>query len=414
MNKEKINLIILGLTAIFFLMNLFMSSQILIVLIFTMLMAYITFNKINSKKLSIILMVSFILTTIFTIIIYNKNVFRFEDSIRHIVQVLILHNFKNSVNFSDMCQIAGSLHFGFLVYNYIILRLFGSLFALYMTNVFIVKVSIIIFYEHVKKRFNEKIAEYVFLACALSSYYLVFSTDVLKEPLVIFLTILIIQQYDKFLDNKYFFISILFLIVFLTMTRIYAGVSVAAGLFIDFIIVKFNEKNKITKDKEKNIIKPLIIGLILTIILILTEPIYGKYIIFGINFLKKADLTLQVVLKSLLSMFFSPLIINYNKMSYVYKPLLIDSTIFLILSPCFLAFIIALIKEKNIREKVMIYIVPIILYVLVMAIEYAASFPRQRSGVYSFLILIYAIGFDVLRNWWIKLRKEPKYNKNIL
>ena len=72
----------------------------------------------------------------------------------------------------------------------------------------------------------------------MSMQLFVFTTHLLKDSLILFLSMTSLYIYEKYIEDKknIYIIALIIFLSFLIMTRIYSGVGLSLGILIDYLV----------------------------------------------------------------------------------------------------------------------------------------------------------------------------------
>ncbi|WP_195837990.1 glycosyltransferase family 39 protein [Tissierella pigra] len=313
---------------------------------------------------------------------YSNNIINFPDTLGYL-SVLNKMIISNSISFKHVSNYAGSLQVGYHYLNYFTYKIFNSGFSLYLINIFMYILSILFYHTHLRKRFNNSIATISTVVLTVSMYLTIFTSDILKDSLVLFLSMLSLHIYDKFIDVKKRRLIFFLIIVLgsLTTTRIYSGVGFAVGILVDFFILQ----------NKKLSIKKLFFFITLIIGLVLISPLKAHFDM-GLRFISRINMSSSFVINiisSTITFFLSPLFWNMTTEISVYTPIILDSMFFLIFSPLLLIYLYKFFRYKEYRERMYLYLIPILIHIIALGVEYGKTAIRQKIAVYPFLVLLY-------------------------
>lgn len=328
------------------------------------------------------MVLNFVFSFLYSYYMYNNSIINFPDTFGYLS---ILSKMLNSSNntLTNVMSYAGSLHIGYEYLNYFVFKIFKSEFSLYLVNILMSKISIIFFYYHLRKRYKRNITILTTILLLMSMQLFVFTTHLLKDSLVLFLSMTSLYIYEKYIEDKknIYIIALIIFLSFLIMTRIYSGVGLSLGILIDYLVSNNKRFGKIK----------VFCFILLIIALIIISPL-NAHINMGIKFLSSINLSigfLTKILKSIISFFLSPFFWNMTKELTIYTPIILDSMFFLICSPLILISLYKFIKNKNYRKIMYIYFIPIVLHIFALGTQYGTGAIRQRIAVYPFIVFLY-------------------------
>lgn len=337
-------------------------------------------------------------TSILFILFENSSIYMFSDSYDYINNLNTLMR-MNTYNFQEIVNVAGTLHIGFYYIYMLVYELFGNQLAIHMVNTLMIVLSGILFYDVFRERFSEKIAYITFILYNLSANMFLFGSLILKDPIVVFLMALSLYFY---VIKKNVFLSIIVGILLVTV-RIYSGFGIISAIIIDYILVtSISKKQRIISSLSLLIVSLISIGL----------PQIRGYFTRAIDFLLGASIveTIQIVPLTLFKFFFSPLPWNILDSGDIYRFLIIDSIIALLLIYGLILFIVKWFKLKDLRAKYYLFLVPIFFHAIALGIQYDGDSTRQRSGIVIFLILTLVLGLY----YKAKNKKGAKFEKKYI
>ena len=361
------------------------------IVLFTTLFVLIVYLSDMGLLLKYFISLNFIFSLLYAYYMYSNYIINFLDTLGYLSDLNRMLNSNNN-SLRNVINYAGSLHIGYQYLNYFIFKIFKSEFSLYLVNIIMSKLSIILFYYHLKKRYKRNIAVLTSILLIMSMHLFIFTTNLLKDSLVLFFAMLSLYKYEKYIDNKkiLYLISLTIILSFLTMTRIYAGVGIALGILIDYLVA-----NNIKIGKTR-----VFCFIIIIITLIIVSPL-NAYISMGIKFLGNIKLSGSFIIKMLkatISFFLSPVFWNMTKEITIYTPIILDSIFFLIYSPLIFILLLKLIINKNYRKIMCIYYIPILVHILALGIQYETGAIRQKIAVYPFIVFLYVFELKQIGN----------------
>lgn len=333
---------------------------------------------------------SIIIRFVYSYKIFETETYLFPDSKYYVSTLLLMNNLK-TLTFDSIVGTAGTVHIGYNLLSFATYKIFGSIYSLYLINILMFEISVILFHEHLIERFNIKIANSIAFLMTVSMNLFIFTSNILKDSMVMVLTILSLHIYDQYKKKKrkMLIVSLIFVIALLVMTRIYAGVGILSGIILDYIM-----NNSASYEEKKRIIKKLII---ISILLLAGFIIFNdnQYYTMSMGYIQNVNFSFNTVINMgiyLLSFLFSPLPWNMLNEITVYTPIVLDSIFMIIFSPLFILFLYKLLKNKQMMKKFYIYIVPIIFHIFALSTSLETGAIRQRIGVFPFLLLMYISG----------------------
>lgn len=395
--NKKINCIcILGFSCVIFifaLMRLLGINDLASLYIFSAFFLFIIYKSKLPLWLKFFLIMTYIIRVLYSFYNFDNNIVKFPDTI-HYINIIQEMNQFDKITFENITNITGTLHIGYNIVSYFSFKIFGTIYSLYLLNILMFCSSVVLFHEHLVTRFGNKIADGAITLMILSMNMFIFTSNILKDSLVLFLTIFCITLYDRFKTDKKFtvlgFTALCSML--LVMTRIYAGFGVIAGIILDYV---FCYKNKNTNKRVK---LTFIIMILFCGGFMATNG--NQYYIMAVNYIKKIGISLLIIKNITLyaiSMLFSPLPWNMTNEITVYTPTIIDSTFFITFSPVIIMFIFKIYKSKFLRSKFLLYSMPILFHIIALGSSYQTGAIRQRIAVLPFFILTYIIGIYELK-----------------
>lgn len=328
-----------------------------------------------------LILLQFLIKSIYSYNLYTTIVSPFPDTFKYLSGLEVMQ--QSSLDIEYVSGIAQSLQFGYYYLIFGIYKLFNTIYALYLVNIFLFSISAILYFEIIKKDFSLLIAKCSTVALLLSSNMLLFTSNILKDALVVFLIMTCFYIYKVKKNRKFTFICVLLLFT----VRIYAGASVAVAILLDYFVYNWTKHSF----KKKFISVSL---LTLTIFVSSRVPIVGMY--FGIiksffTEISLVDLLLNPFV-AIAKMFFAPLPWNLLMNPNVYLITIFDSIVFTLFSFSIVIFIVKMFKFKELRRKMFFYLIPIYMHALALGLKYGGDSTRQRMGVLGFIILVYVVG----------------------
>ncbi|MEK5109894.1 hypothetical protein MHI57_24845 [Cytobacillus sp. FSL K6-0129] len=355
-----------------------------IILMFTV--AFIILSRLLSIPIPLNLFLTSLLLVKSVVLLYlyqSGNAMVFPDS-HHYLSVLNSIKSSGDISIANVQSISGTLHVGYYYFAYLIESFTGSIYALLIANTFLISVSLLLFYKVITMDFTRRIALYTTIIGAISMNMFLFGSFILKDALVVFLLTLSLYIYKT---KKNGLIFALIISMLLSSVRIYSGVAIIAAIIVDKLI---NKKNKIKKRS-----KIIFLTLMLIMYFVLTKiPFTNRYITSIQNFYQDYSIV-DIILSfpgTFLKFYFSPLPWNLISETSFYTWLIADSALFLLLSIGLALFVLKWFKYKELRNRFWIYLIPIIVHVVPLSLEYGGASDRQRLGVFSILILTLILG----------------------
>lgn len=397
-NNAFIIILIIACISLYFFMRLYSKNEgynIVFLSLFFLTTMGLFSVFLHKKKVPILILflinMTFILRIIYAYDIYSSIVSPFPDSFDYIIMldkaILI-----SKYDFSTISHLAGSLHFGYLYLMIITYKIFNNYFALYLINIMLFNLSCILLYKIIYLDFGKKIAMISTLLGILSMNMLLFTSNILKDSLVLFLALTSLYLYKRFIADsigiKRIVLLLLIIIVLMVLlfTRIYTAVAFFLAMLIDYYV---NHSKKNLKGKLK-----YIFILLLLIFAIMNSSILSLYYVNILHYAKSFSY-FNYLLKlpiGIVKIILSPLPWNLltNKSHYI---ILTTDSIFLLLFNFYIIFFLKkVIQYKELRNKMYIYIIPILVHSATFGLAYEGNSTRQRIAVFFFIITMYVIG----------------------
>jgi hypothetical protein len=359
-------------------------SELTILFIFSVLLLSILLKLNTPNNLLFItycmfLIKGFLLTYIFQ---YEDYLF-FPDSNHYVNSVNNMMHISN-LSFNTVSGVAGSLQVGYYYFAYFIFSIFKTNYSLLVANTFLLSISLILFYKIILIDFGKKIAFYSTIIGIFSSNLFLFGSFILKDSLVIFLTIVSIYLYKK---NQRFIIFAFLCVILLGTVRMYAGFGLGLALLINIYINKRKNLNLGFKVVFLIVASLVSIGFtkisIINNYLELSQRYFSQYSIVDL---------ITVIPISIIKFYLAPFPWNLISSPSVYTFLIIDSIIAILCSFMIIIFIYKFIKYRELRVKMNLYLIPLVVHAIVLGVEYGGDSTRQRMGIFFFLILTYTVG----------------------
>lgn len=389
-----ISLLLLPLTIIFYYLSLLelSTANTLFLTFFLILMSFFVY-LVGIKRQPVplplisLIVISFILKSYYAYNTYSTVLSPFPDSFGYLDNLRKLTSFDSSylLDFGFMEMTVGTSQFFYYYVLYFMDFLFDNTFSFYLLNILLGSIALTLLYLIVHKDFGEKIAITTSIVATLSMTLSIFTSNILKDSLVLFLTMLIYYLYK--VSDKRHLILIAVLIGCLTSTRIYAGLSVLAAIGIDMLLNKYSFKKKISKIVAVSI-------LLLFIFVAFNFSFLSRYMSLGERFISGYSIIdiVTIIPSTIFSFIFEPYpwgVFAGNHTIYSYMQ--IDSALALMFSFSLIMFLYKFLKSKELRAKMYFYIFPIIIHSVALGIAYGGGL-RQKIGAFSFIILIYIVG----------------------
>ncbi|HBW13310.1 MAG TPA: hypothetical protein DEF30_05780 [Proteiniclasticum sp.] len=345
--------------------------------------------------IKLLLILSILFRFIYAYKIFGMETYLFPDS-KYYVSTLIWINDLETLTFDSIAGAAGTVHIGYNLLSFVTYRIFGSLYSLFAVNILMFAISVILFHEHLTKRFNIKIANSIAFLMTVSMNLFIFTSHILKDSMVMMLTVLSLHIYDKYKEkkSKMLIVSLIFVISLLVTTRIYAGFGILAGIVLDYIL-----NNSSSYEEKKRVFKKLMVVSIALLagFIILND---NQYYTMSMRYIRNVNFSFNTIAAMgvyLLSFLFSPLPWNMLNDVTVYTPIVLDSIFMIIFSPLFILFLYKLLRNKLMMKKFYIYIIPTVFHIFALSTSLETGAIRQRIGVFPFLLLMYMSGIFLKR-----------------
>ncbi|KHF27391.1 hypothetical protein CM49_06660 [Paenibacillus sp. P1XP2] len=367
--------------------------QIITPLIFIVIFALIIQKFKIELRLKIFAFIVFCSKMILILVYSMKNdIILFPDSFNYILN---LNNIINSNNYSmsNLSSIAGTLHIGHYYYMLLPYLTFHTPISIIYTNTLISSFSLLLFYRVFEVDFGRKVSLFTFIFCSFSLNILLFGAAILKDPLVLFLCSLIIYMVK--VRKSPLFIPVLLSVILITI-RIYTGFSLLFAIIFEAFFINGKGTNKAVRFISFISIFVIISG-------VMSLPIASNYLDLSLgyssNLLNQGTVISGII--ALFKFYFTPLPWNMVSNFNVYSILLFDTVAFMLLSFSLILFVIKMIRDKTLRGKFTIYIIPILIHALVLGYQYDGDSTRQRIGIFVYLIVTLGIG--------LLYKTRPKY-----
>jgi len=390
-NKKYLNLSLyffLGLSLTSLIWFLFTSeNEILGEVTFLTILALIFLAFLNKMKVDVNIKIFSFVLFLFKIIflaIYStgNDIIVFPDSYNYILDLDRLIA-TGDYSLANIQSISGTLHVGHYYSMLIPYLILSTPESILFFNTLIVSMAILLLYKVFEIEFGKKIALFTLVFSSLSLNLILFGSFILKDSIVVFLSALIIY-FVRVKQRPY--IAILLSLALFTV-RIYAGFAFLLAILFEMIFIKINKKGRFFKFLSAA-------GVVVFIVTILAVPAvavyFDKSLIYAKEMLGFGIIPTMII--TLSKFFFAPLpwnvILNYD----TYSILLFDSLIFFMLSFSLITFLIKFLKYKELRSKMWLFIIPILVHAVVLGYEYQGESTRQRIGIFIFLIFIMAVG----------------------
>lgn len=341
-------------------------------------------------SISILILLGFLIKATYSYYLYKTTISPFPDSFAYLSNLQKIKMSDLSIN--SVLSISGTLQFGYNYFMYFIVLVFKTNYSLYLANIFLFSLTGFMFFELIDKDFGRKISVISTIMLLCSTNMFLFTSNILKDSLVIFLIVLSLYIYRL---SKYKLLTII-PILLLFMVRIYAGASVGLAIILNTLIFGNYSLRK----------KTLGISIIAVTILIVLRgySLSNYYLIIISTFFSGSGLlqTFNSTVMGLFKFYFAPLPWNLISTPDEYLMTFTDSLLALMFSFALVLFILKFLKYKELRKKMWIYLIPIFVHALALGIQYGGDSARQRIGIYGFVILTFVVGLfyksEKLRN----------------
>jgi len=325
---------------------------------------------------------TFIVRSFYAYNIYTTEISPFPDSFKYLNG---LQQMQQANNFSVevISNIAQSLQFAYYYLIFGTYSIFHTIYSLYLVNIFLFSISLILFYQIIVNDFGKKVAIAATSIALLSTNLFLFTSNILKDSLVLFLTMLCLYLYKK--KNSWILLTVGIMALF--TARIYTGLALVVAIFIDILLNKW----KYLKLYQK----VWFLMIVVTASFLVTISNFSSNYLYLLQVFINSNGIGTMILKSplaVLKMFFAPLPWNVSKVEYPYTITVIDSCFTMVFSFTIVLFFIKWCKDKELRRKMYLYIIPIWIHALALGVTYDGDSTRQRIAVFFSIILMYAIG----------------------
>lgn len=313
---------------------------------------------------------------------YSTIVSPFPDSFAYLKYLQQMMD-NDLTTYTEVTGLLGSINVLYPYMNYIVYKIFGDYFALYCTNILISTISIVLLYKVIKIDFSKNVALSTTVFLLVSSNIGLFTSSLLKDALVLFLTVVAIYLYKT---NRSFLLVFL-VIILLTVTRIYAGVSVISAIFFD---VMWFQRKQVEKKRKLRFIFVTLIGLCIAMLMASAS----RYVTITLEFAGASSILsiIKTVPIAIAKMFFSPFFWNMLNEQSAYTILITDAIMFMSGSFAILSFMAKMVKDRELRKKMYFYLVPLFIYAIALGSAFNGDSARQRIGVFFVIVLVYTVG----------------------
>lgn len=337
-------------------------------------------NKKIPISISLIILAGFLIKAIYSYYLHRTIVSPFPDSFTYLSN---LEQIKMSdLSIDSVLSISGTLQFGYNYFMYFIVLVFKTNYSLYLANIALFSLTCLMFYKIINSDFSQKIALVSTIMFLCSSNMFLFTSNILKDSLVVFLMMLSLYLYKL---SKYKVLSII-PILLLFIVRIYAGGSIALAIVFDMLLLGKYSLRK----------KTLGIGIMaITTFIVIRGFSLSSYYLTIISIFFSGSGLFQLISSTVMGMFkfyFAPLPWNLISNPDEYLITITDSFLALIFSFTLVLFVLKLLRYKELRRLMWIYLIPIIVHGVALGIQYGGDSARQRIGIYGFVILTFVVG----------------------
>lgn len=363
-----------------------------------------------SPRLKSILYVSLTIRVLYIVYIYSLDSYLFRDT-QHYINMLDSMLSSKSVDFITVSNITGTIQFTYYYLIYYVYKLFPLHVMLNFANVLLFVIGTMFLEKFIRTRIDARTASITTVLIILSPTLFLFTSNILKDSLVFFLTMFALFTYGLMITSKGKFYRILFFILtminisLLVMSRIYSGIGLLLGMAFDFIFVVNKEGEYINKKFLFSFV-----GVILLIVPFLANNV--RYISMGIDFFKNSKFSFDMLvntIKTMVSFAISPLPWNVVNNYDQYYLVVFDAIFLIVFSPLLISLIYEFIINRQFRLKLILYLIPIIINALALAMSYEHAPVRQKISVYPFILLIYSLSYIIHKE---KKEKKIIYEKN--
>lgn len=354
-----------------------------IAILFFLMLLLVIAQHLQIPRIFSLLAISLFLLKVLVLLLPQINLFAFPDSTHYINSLNIMISSDN-IGLDSVVKETGTLQIGYYYFIYFIYNLFKCEYAIVVANTFLTSVSCLLFYKIVNSDFGNKISFHTFIASLVSTNLFIFGSFILKDSLVLFLSILALYVYK---NHQKQLLAVMLILILICTVRIYTGFAIGAGILCDMF---FNRHSSI---KTRYKVTLVVVGTIL-FLLIMRINYFKSYFELIVRYEASNSLLklISAVPITLFKFYFSPLPWNLLESITIYTFTITDSVIFWLFSFSLLLFIFKIIKYHNLRKKLYIYIIPILVHASVLGVEYGGDSTRQRMGIFLFLILTLTIG----------------------
>ncbi|MGI6165854.1 MAG: hypothetical protein ACOYEN_07710, partial [Limnochordia bacterium] len=202
---------------------------------FALILGVLVFRKM-SFRVSYLIIASMLARTYYAYYLYSNGIVLFPDTYGYFQTVRAMLQ-ADSLSFLTVVTYSGTLHVGYYYVAYLALRIFKTDLALYLLNIFLFFLSTLILSDYLEQEFGKGMAKAITVFINLSPFMFLFTSDVLKDSLVLFLAVSSLWAYRRYQCTHWrrYIVSMLMFLSLLTLTRIYSGVGLAVGIMVDFL-----------------------------------------------------------------------------------------------------------------------------------------------------------------------------------
>lgn len=400
MNTYLIITIFIFTSINYFLYNNSISNMLIFSIFLLLNLILLSFMNYKNKIINILFMISFFIKSIYAYNLFINGHFPFNDSLTYLTHLDAMKYGNGIKSFGDVYNVAQSLHVGYHYFIFIIDLIFKNKYALYMSNIIMFQASVVLFLNYLKdKKLNKQIINITICFSLISFNMVIFTSNILKDSLVLFMTILSIYLYNKYTikKEKKYILGLTVSLVILFITRIYTGVALTLAIIVDYILNYNTFKKNIYNIKFNKKFILISSSIIISVVILIKYTGIWMYI-DAIRISLESSFTnipLLVIgtIKELVRTFISPLPWNALDKIDVYSITAIDSTLAIVFGFTLLMFIVKFLKFKELRKLTYIYIIPIFIQASILGITYNEGSVRQRIAIFLFIPLLYCIGY---------------------
>ena len=392
--------------------NLF-NEIIVFIIGWMVLRYYLKKNHIVNRNFSLIYYSSYIISVI--IILFSaRGSMHFGDGYGYYEQALsVIENQGVSIgtflDFGIFFNAAQSWHFLPVWEFALFLVIFESTKCISIFHVILMHISFIIWYKNFSLVGLAKSGKVAVIFMTLSLYLKNFTIPALKDPMVFFLSTVIIYNLIQFYYNLKLkqLVHTIIPILVLIFTRMY----IAAGLMVSLVLLVFYYIKIMYK--KKNTFNALVLSCAIIIVMLiamvamLTTDVYA----YALRWINEVDFGLVGIIFTIIGRFinfcFGPLFINIFTAQSLYYPCYVEA--FIRTVGCLFLFK-GIYLSKKMKNKGLLFVtivLPMLISMVALEAGEQASAIRQYMPFYPLLSILYAIGITGLNvNYIQKNTKE--------